>query len=144
MGKKSSSSVRIYYPRFSKQDVIQRCSKGLEELGRKVPLVLVALFGSYARGNYTVASDVDVLVVYDGEEREDAYLTVKRALSIPNLEPHVYTRAQFEQMKETIQAMLRDGIVLFGKESLVGLDSRTSGKEPWCEKATKLVEQEEQ
>ena len=116
MLKKSSSSVRVYYPRFNKQEVIERGSKGLEELGRKLPLVLVILFGSYAKGNYTVASDIDLLVIYDGKERDDAYAMVKRALSIPNLEPHVYTRAQFEQMKGTIEAMVRDGIILFGEK----------------------------
>jgi len=44
----------------------------LDELKERLYLLLVVLFGSYAKGNYTVASDVDLLVVYDGEKREDA------------------------------------------------------------------------
>jgi hypothetical protein len=35
---------------------------------------------------------VDLLVVYDGEKREDAYALVKKTLDILGLEPHVYTR----------------------------------------------------
>lgn len=118
MPKRSSSSVQIFYPRFNKEELIQAISQNLGNLKRELPLLLVILFGSYAKGNYTVASDIDLLVIYDGEERDNAYATVKKALSIPNLEPHLYTRAQFEQMKETVRAMTRGGIILFEKESL--------------------------
>ncbi len=47
--------------------------------------------GSYARGNYTVASDVGLLVVYAGSAREGAFARVKKTLGIPSLEPHVYS-----------------------------------------------------
>jgi len=114
MPKKSSSSVRIYYPRFNKQEIIERSRKGLNELGRNLPLVLVVLFGSYAKGNYTAASDIDLLLVYEGQEREDAYALARKALSIPNLELHIYTKAQFEQARQTIEAMTKDGIILYG------------------------------
>jgi predicted nucleotidyltransferase len=47
------------------------------------------LFGSYARSRQTVASDIDVLVVYAGAVRGDAYGLVRRALDLWRLEPHV-------------------------------------------------------
>jgi len=47
----------------------------LDELKERLYLLLVVLFGSYAEGNYTVASDVDLLVVYDGEKRKRSMKT---------------------------------------------------------------------
>jgi len=110
--KKSSGSVQIFYPRFDKEEIIQAISRGLKKIWEELPLLLVVLFGSYARGNYTVASDVDLLVVYRGEERGDAYSIIKRAIDIPLLEPHVYSEREYRAMKETIRNMVRDGILL--------------------------------
>ena len=118
MPKKSSSSVQVFYPKLSKEELIQAISKNLEELKKRLPLLLVVLFGSYARGNYTVASDVDLLVVYKGEENKAAYATVKRTLDIPNLEPHVYAEKEYENMRETIKSMIRDGIILYQKSKI--------------------------
>jgi predicted nucleotidyltransferase len=71
------------------------------------------LFGSYAKGTYTVGSDVDLLVVYRGESRPDAYALVKRALSVPRLEPHLYTVAEYEAAASTVARMVRGGVTLF-------------------------------
>jgi hypothetical protein len=73
----------------------------------------VVLFGSYAKGTYTVGSDVDLLVVYRGESRPDAYALVKRALSVPRLEPHVYTEAEYEAVASTVNRMVQGGVTLF-------------------------------
>ena len=69
MQKKSSNSVRIFYPRVNKEEVIKRVTDNLEALKSRLPLLLVSLFGSYAMVNYTVSSDIDLLVVYKGNER---------------------------------------------------------------------------
>ncbi len=116
MPKKSISSVRVFYPKFSREEVIQELSKGLGELEKRLPCTLVVMFGSYAEGNYTVASDVDLLVVYRGEENDQAYATVKRVFRIPRLEPHVYSESDYRQMKDTIQKMIRDGVVIYQRE----------------------------
>ena len=113
MQKKSSNSVRIFYPRFNKEEVVKRVTDNLEALKSRLPFLLVSLFGSYAMGNYTVSSDIDLLVVYKGKERKDAYNTIKRAFKIPKLEPHVYTEAEFEEMRDTIKKMIKDGVVLY-------------------------------
>jgi len=115
MQKASSSSVQVYYPPFSKQELIQKLHKQLRALEEKLPLSYVVLFGSYARGNYTAASDVDLLVVYEGEDREDAFATVKKVTSIPRLEPHVYSEREYEKLKGTIHNMIEDGVILFSK-----------------------------
>jgi predicted nucleotidyltransferase len=110
---RSSSSVKVFYPKFDTRQVIALVKKGIEPLSTLLPLKLVALFGSYARGNYTVASDVDLLVIYGGKSRPNAYNIVKKALQIPRLEPHVYSESEYNGNKEVIDRMLRDSNVLF-------------------------------
>ncbi len=113
MPKKSSSSVRIFYPRFSQAEVVQTLRQRLADLQKQLPCLLVVLFGSYARGNYTVASDVDLLVVYRGEENQNAYAKVKQVFGIPRLEPHVHAEDDYMKMKDTIQKMLTGGVVIY-------------------------------
>ena len=88
----------------------------LELLKKELPIILVALFGSYAKGNYTVASDVDLLVVYKGEEIKNAFAAVKKTVAIPRLEPHVYSESEYEELKDSISRMIEDGVVLFRKD----------------------------
>jgi len=52
-------------------------------------------------------------ILLNGKERKDAYNTIKRAFKIPKLEPHVYTEAEFEEMRDTIKKMIKDGVVLY-------------------------------
>jgi len=113
MQRRSLGSVRIFYPEFDREEILRILSERLGALDAKLPLIRVVLFGSYARGNYTVASDVDLLIVYRGKPRPDAYAMTKRILGIPRLEPHLYSQAEYEKMKGTISRMSEAGIVLF-------------------------------
>jgi predicted nucleotidyltransferase len=110
---RSSSSVKVFYPKFDTRQVTALVKKGIEPLSALLPLKLVALFGSYARGNYTVASDIDLLVIYGGKSRPNAYNLVKKTLQIPHLEPHVYSEGEYIGNKEVVDRMLRDSKVLF-------------------------------
>jgi len=121
MRKESPSSVQIFYPKFDKEKLIQKLKKKIEDLEREIPISLVVLFGSYAQGNYTVASDVDLLIIYRGKERKDAFATVKKALDIPLLEPHVYSEDEYKRLKSLIARMIVKGVVLL------------SSKEVWTE-----------
>ena len=113
MRTKSSGSVRIFYPAFDKAELLRTLRERLGHLESKLPLVRVVLFGSYARGTHTVGSDVDVLVVYRGEPRPDAYALTKRALAIPRLEPHLYTEAEYEGARTPVAKMVRGGVTIF-------------------------------
>jgi predicted nucleotidyltransferase len=73
----------------------------------------VVLFGSYARGRQTVASDIDLLVVYAGAVRGDAYALVRRTLDLRRLEPHVYAEEECVQVSATLQRMVQDGIIVY-------------------------------
>lgn len=100
------------FPRFDRAEVIQRLKERMAALDEALPLQRVVLFGSYARGNYAVASDVDVLVVYRGQPREDAFAIAKKVLAIPALEP-LYSEDEFEPAQSCIRRMTEGGIALF-------------------------------
>ena len=70
--KKSSDAVRIFFPEWNSDEIIQVLSKRLRALEARFPLIRVVLFGSYAKGDYTVGSAVGLLIVYQGEARADA------------------------------------------------------------------------
>ena len=112
MPERSSGSVRIFYPAFDRAELLRTLRERLDRLESKLPLMRVVLFGSYARGTSTVGSDVDLLIVYRGEPRSDAYALVKRTLAIPRLEPHVYTMAEYEAARTTVDRMVQGGVTL--------------------------------
>ena len=109
MRTESSSSVKVSYPPFTREQLLALLRKRLPLLEEKFPIKQAVLFGSYATGQETVASDVDLLVVYGGEPRGHAYALVKRTLRIPRLEPHVYAEEEYEQVKASLGRMIREG-----------------------------------
>ena len=116
MPTRSSSSVRIFYPKFDQAYLLQILSERLKRLDIELPLIQAILFGSYAKGNYTVGSDVDILIIYKGEARADAYALTKKSLGIPRLEPHLYSEEEYRKMGETINKMSEGGILLFSRK----------------------------
>jgi len=112
MQRESSSSVKIFYPPFSREELIALLRQRVSVLQEKLPLRRVVLFGSYAKGRQTIASDIDLLVVYAGEPREDAYTLVKRTLDVRSLEPHVYAQEEYEQVRATLERMIEGGVVI--------------------------------
>ena len=116
MLKESSNSIQIYYPPFDRQQLIRRLKEELKALVEKLPILLVVLFGSYAKGNYTVASDVDLLIVHKDEARQDIFAAIKKTLSIPRIEPHVYSESEYKELKHSICKMAENGVVIFSKE----------------------------
>lgn len=116
MPRRSSPSVRIFYPRFSREGLLGLLRGRLPVLEARLPLVRVVLFGSWSRGRHTAASDIDLLVVYAGEPRDDAYALVKTTLAIPRLEPHVYTVREAEACGPRLERMTAGGVVLFPRE----------------------------
>jgi predicted nucleotidyltransferase len=110
MQSRSSGSVKVFYPPFSREELLALLRQRMAALQGKLPLKRVVLFGSYAKGRHTVASDIDLLVIYAGKPREDAYALVKRTLNIHRLEPHVYAEEEYERVGITVERMARDGI----------------------------------
>lgn len=107
--------MQIFFPKFDQAELIRRLRDQMAALDEVLPLLQVTPFGSYARGNYTVASDVDLLVVYRGQPRKDAFAITKRVLNVPALEPHIYSEEEFKKARQRIARMTEGGIVLFSK-----------------------------
>ena len=89
-----------------------RLREGVAALRQVLPLFVV-LFGSYARGRQTVASDIDLLVVYAGAVRGDAYALIRHTLDLRRLEPHVYAEEEYAQVSATPECMIQDGITVY-------------------------------
>jgi len=100
MRKESFGSAKIFWPKLSREEALRLLAERLPELQQKLPLVLVILFGSYAKGNYTAGSDVDLLVVYRGNPRPDAYELVWKTLRIPTLSPTCMRRKNTALLKK--------------------------------------------
>ena len=115
MRQRSSSSVRVFYPKFDRAWLVLALRERIKHLEAQLPIRRVVLFGSYAQGTYTVASDIDLLVIYQGDPRDDAHALTKRILNIPRLEPHLYTEAEYEAMASTVDKMIKGGVVLFSR-----------------------------
>lgn len=113
MPSRSSGSATISFPRHDRDELITRLERGAEVLRRKLPLRRVVLFGSQATGRATAASDIDVLVVYDGPPREDAFALVKKTFPLIGVEPHLYTTAEAREMSSTLERMTEEGIQIY-------------------------------
>jgi predicted nucleotidyltransferase len=116
MRRESSSSVRIFYPKFDKEQLIRQLRIKIKELAKKIPLSLVILFGSYAHRSYTVDSDADLLVVYKGKEKQDAFAMIKKLLDISLIEPHVHSEDEYEKQRGSIDKITAGGVVSFSSK----------------------------
>jgi uncharacterized protein len=109
---RSSGSVKVSYPPASRAQLVALLRERLPTLAAVLPVQRAVLFGSWATDRATAFSDVDVLIVYAGPPRPDAYKTVRRCLSLRGLEPHVYTEAEAADLRPTLDRMTRSGISL--------------------------------
>ncbi|MEM3488363.1 MAG: nucleotidyltransferase domain-containing protein [Nitrososphaerota archaeon] len=68
MPKKYSGSVKVFFPKFNREKVVEEVYRCVRVLCERLALEKVILFGSYAKGRYTVASDIGLLIVFDDEK----------------------------------------------------------------------------
>lgn len=61
-------------------DDIKRYREKVEPIAKKLGVSYLAVFGSFARGDYNERSDVDVLVDFDGPVTFDGYFDLEFAL----------------------------------------------------------------
>ncbi|MFN3284850.1 MAG: nucleotidyltransferase family protein [bacterium] len=101
--------MRVFSPRYSRQQVLDALQAAVPRLRGLLPLRRVVLFGSYARGDFTAASDVDVLVVYADPPREDAFSAVYKAAGLRNLQLHVFA----EKVEARWRRQLAEGVVVY-------------------------------
>lgn len=109
----SPTSVKVFYPRFKIDELLSLLKERIKALQALIPLKRVMLFGSWSTGRETAFSDIDLLVVYEGRVRGEAYEMVWRCFNLRGLEPHVYSEDEAEKLRPTLENMTKDGIVLF-------------------------------
>jgi predicted nucleotidyltransferase len=99
-------------------EVVERLRNGYASLERRLPVSRIILFGSYAKNRYTAGSDIDIVVVYRGSERGDAYRLVMDEMKLPRLEPRVYTEEQFDALMASgpkfAETLANEGIIIAG------------------------------
>ena len=65
MQKRSLNFAKVYYPKFKREEVVKVLRENLKDFRLKQDIRKAYLFGSYATKKFTVASDIDILVVVD-------------------------------------------------------------------------------
>ncbi len=108
----SSSSARAFWPRHSRDELLARLREGVGALGRELDVRRAVLIGSWAAGRHMAASDVDLLVVYSGPARADAYALCRKIVAVPRLQPHVYSEEEAAALAPTLDRMSRGGVVI--------------------------------
>ena len=110
------SHVRVSYPALSKMEIIEKLKEARIRLRKELPVLRMILYGSYALDRHTAGSDIDLLVVYDGKQRKDAYKLVMTSVDLPRLEPKVYTQQEFNtrvaRSKKFSEILEKEGIVI--------------------------------
>ncbi len=103
MPRLSSGSVKISYPEFSQEEVIERIREGVSSLKEELGLLKVTLFGSYATGRHTAASDIDIFIVYEEQkcDKDEVYKKLMKVLNLPRVELHILSKREYEQMKSS-------------------------------------------
>lgn len=118
------SRVRVTYSTLSRKELVERLKEGSVPLRKNLPVTRIILFGSYALNHFTAASDIDLIVVYEDPEREDAYKIIADHLRLNRLELRVYTESQYKALlKESgkfAKTLAAEGISIFGEAKLDG------------------------
>ncbi len=90
MARRSSNTVRAYYPESDVRGLVKKVAAAAERIAARIPLGPVRVL----RGR-KAASDVDLLVVYSGKRRDDA---CRDALEVYNAELHIYTQEEYRNV----------------------------------------------
>jgi len=82
---------------------VEKVKREAEPLCRDTGIEKIILFGSYATGRQTAASDIDLLVIIDTDiyDKDGAYRILRKGLSIKRVELHILSREEYQSMKET-------------------------------------------
>jgi predicted nucleotidyltransferase len=109
-----------------KEEVKTILSEIIEKLKRDYKPLGITLFGSYAYGNPTEDSDIDLLILKDTKNRSvDRFVQVKRIIYNPNckipVSPLVYTPEELKERlrigDDFLKEIIQKGVVLYEKGS---------------------------
>ncbi len=107
-----------------KEEVKTILSEIIEKIKREYKPQRIILFGSYAYGNPTEDSDIDLLILKDTKKRRvDRFVRIKQIIYNPNykipVSPLVYTPEELkERLKmgdDFLKEIIQNGVVLYEK-----------------------------
>ncbi len=116
MRMRSLMCVKVYYPRYSREHVIRALKEYFSKNAGKLGILEVYLFGSYARGDQTAFSDIDLLIVVeDGVDRDRLYLELRKSIDIRGLEPQIINLSDYLKMKagRWIRTIKSEGVRIY-------------------------------
>ncbi len=115
MRRGSSDTVRIEYA-VPKRRVEQTLARYVKRIRSRVGVHLAILFGSYARGNYSHDSDIDIAIIADRlpEDHVERYALLKETVLGLDLQPFTYTVKEWEEMTKIESGFVRE-ILSHGK-----------------------------
>lgn len=109
-----------------KEEVKTILSEVVEKLKREYNPLRIILFGSYAFGNPTEDSDIDLLILKNTNKRRvDRFVQVKRIIYNPNckipISPLVYNPEELEERlrmgDDFIKEIIQKGTILYERAS---------------------------
>ena len=102
---------------YSRKQVREIAAKYAERIKNHIELHSLYVYGSYARGNYTEDSDIDIAVVADGftgDLIEDTFYLMKIRRSVDNrIEPHPFSVEEFNENHPLAKEVLNTGVRIF-------------------------------
>lgn len=97
------------------QEVLNVATDYISKLKKQIPIEKVILFGSYAKGTYTVDSDVDIAVfspAFENMSRVDGLtLLLMQALGYKiDIQPQPYTMKDYTDHTGLVDEILKTGV----------------------------------
>ena len=91
----------------------------LKPILEKQRIYKVTVFGSYARGNFTPSSDIDLVVDSKGELKGISFFIaideISKALPIPS---DIYEQREIKKGSALYNEISREGVVIYDKQGL--------------------------
>lgn len=109
---------------MEKEEIKKLLSKVVEKLISKYKPLSIILYGSYAQGNPTEDSDIDLLILKNTNKRRvDRFVQVKKIIYNPNnkipISPLVYNPEELEERlrigDDFIKEIYKKGTILYEK-----------------------------
>jgi predicted nucleotidyltransferase len=105
---RSSDTVRVFFPKLNRDQLICKLRRAAELASRVLNIKKVVLFGSWAKGNYTAFSDVDILVNYAGKKIKNDLSIISKVLRIPNIELFVYAEEEYVKLRSLENLIVKE------------------------------------
>ena len=118
MQKRFLNFAKVYYPKFKREEVVKVLRENLKDFRLKQDIRKAYLFGSYATKKFTVASDIDILVVVDDKvDKNKFYNILVKSLKLKGLEPHILKESEYLNLKRLnskwIKTIENEGILIW-------------------------------